>query len=250
MNYIFSILFILFSIYFGLLDIRKRGLELKQGIKIFLMYLYFGLSMSLFAFFVHTNSSISIIIFLHLIIISCILMIIHKKNFFISIDLLIISIIGIILVLLDYLNIKIHIFWFIILGLGIYFLPATAYIDKKIDIIKKINMCTMEVNATIIKVYKSRYRHRIIYIPKFEFYVNKKKYDYMNSSEIFSYNPLNIGETVKLFINPNIVLNKNNISENVFLPNSYYFRQLSTIKLFYIIANITLLFLLFLKFFG
>ncbi len=251
MNYIFAILFIIFSIYFGLRDIKERNLNFKQKLKTFLFYLYFGISMSLFSCFITIEKYISILIFLHLLFIFYIISIIKRKNIYSCIVLLLVLTIGIILIILNYLNLKIHTLLWISLGLSIYFLPVATYLDRKISILRKIKICTTEIEAKIIKVYKSTYNYRKIYIPKFEFYINEKKYNYMNSSEIFSYSKLETGKTVKLFINTNVVLNKTNIDENVLLPNSYYhISMLSGIILFYVITTIIFVLLLFLMLFG
>ena len=159
MNYIFAILFIIFSIYFGLRDIKERNLNFKQKLKTFLFYLYFGISMSLFSCFITIEKYISILIFLHLLFIFSIISIIKRKNIYSCIVLLLVLTIGIILIILNYLNLKIHTLLWISLGLSIYFLPVATYLDRKISILRKIKICTTEIEAKIIKVYKSTYNY-------------------------------------------------------------------------------------------
>ena len=62
----FSAIFIILSIIIGILDVKKRKLIGREKLKTIFYYLYFGISMGAFFFFMTVNALLSIIIFLHL----------------------------------------------------------------------------------------------------------------------------------------------------------------------------------------
>ncbi len=222
----FSAIFIILSIIIGILDVKKRKLIGREKLKTIFYYLYFGISMGAFFFFMTVNALLSIIIFLHLLFIVIIFDIKSNGASAINIDLLIICIIGISLSMMGTLKIKINNLWYAFLILGIYLLPMLGYISRRNKIIKKMKRCTQEVDAKIIKIYKGSlengHRGRVIYVPKFEFMLNEKKYNCMNSSEIYFENKSEhkVGDTVKLFIDSNIENHLNSIYDDyIFLPN-------------------------------
>ena len=247
MNYVFSILCIIGSILISILDIKKRELKGFEKIKVITIYSYFGISMAIMGILLTYNVLLSALIFLHLIIIFAILNIIYKSNILVSICLLVAGITGFIMTYCYYRNINFHIILAIICGVSIYVLPGCAYIERRNAFIKKVKLCKTELDAKVIKVYKSKINYRKIYIPQFEFYVDNKKYSYMDSNTIYSYSVLEEGESVKLFVNTNN-LTKSNIIDNVFLPNSYYHNEYNrNTLLFYIVTTLLFLIVVYLR---
>lgn len=244
----FAILFLIFSIIFGVYDIKKRK---KEGVKAFLITLYFGISMSLFCIFIAINEAVSILIFLHLILIFSIVSIKHKKYLLMMLCLAIISIIGIILCLYHILNLKYSELLYAILGIGIYLLPLLSYFDRKIYIVNKIQRCTEEVDAKIIKVYKGIEGRHTVYIPKFEFKLNGKIYKFVDSTEIYFSNKeqCQVGDIIKLFVSLNPNLDSPNCHEDVFLPNPYKENSFrSNIIILYIFTLFLFFLIIFLNF--
>ena len=224
---VFMIVFIAFCIFWACYDVKKRKLVGIEKVKTCLAYMYFTISMSLFIFFASTNkAAIAIIIFLHLALIACVYRLKQRKSLYIVVDLILICIIGIILSICYILNWNFNniILW-IILGIGIYILPALGYIERRTNIVNKMKRCTKEVDAKIIEVIKSTEHSengfaRRIYIPKFEIELDGKKYEFMDSDEIYFRRKFKVGETMKLFINPdNPQFDIYNVSDNVFLPD-------------------------------
>ena len=244
---IVAIIFLVFSIVVGILDVKNRKLEGFEKIMVFLFYVYFGISMGLFVMFMVINAKVSILIFLHLMVIVTIISLKYKKHIFIMLDLLIMSIIGILLCIYDTSSLEYSKLLYIILGIGIYVLPILSYYDRRDIIVSKIKRCTEEVDAKIIKVYKARRA----YIPKFEFELNNKKYKFMDSTEIYfrKKEQCEIGNIIKLFVSPNPKIDGSNGCEDVFLPNPYkeYVYQFR-IMAFYISTLLIFLLIIFLKF--
>ena len=136
----FSAIFIILSIIIGILDVKKRKLIGREKLKTIFYYLYFGISMGAFFFFMTVNALLSIIIFLHLLFIVIIFDIKSNGASAINIDLLIICIIGISLSMMGTLKIKINNLWYAFLILGIYLLPMLGYISRRNKIIKKMKL--------------------------------------------------------------------------------------------------------------
>lgn len=216
----FAILFLIFSIIFGVYDIKKRKIE---GIKAFPIYLYFGISMSLFCIFIAINKVVSILIFLHLLLIGSICLIKHKQHLLVMLCLMLISTIGIILCFCNLLNLKYSKLFYVILGIGVYLLPLLIYFDRKIYIANKIQRCTEEVDAKIINVYKGVEGRHTVYVPKLEFELNGKMYKFIEGTEIYFRNKeqCQVGDIIKLFVSPNPKLDSPNGHNDVFFPNSY-----------------------------
>lgn len=73
--FIFAIIFLAVSIIISIFDVKKRKLEGLERIKTISLYLYFGISMSLFSIFVAINALVSILIF-------SVISLKHKKHLF------------------------------------------------------------------------------------------------------------------------------------------------------------------------
>ena len=206
--------------------------------------------MSLFSIFVAIDAGVSVLIFLQLILIFSVISLIYKQHLFLMLDLLIISIIGMILCFCHILNIEYSKLLYVILGIGTYLLPLLAYFDRRSYIAKKIQRCTEEVDAKIIKVYKGREKKHLVYVPKLEFKLNDKIYKFMDSTEIyFRYKEqCEVGNIIKLFVCPNPKIHSPNGCDDVFLPNSYKEYSYSfTIFIFYILTLLMFLLIIFLN---
>lgn len=221
---IFSIIFIVFSIFFAFADIEKRKLVGFKKIITFLIYLFFGISMASIFVFLNINWVVSILIFLILFLI-CIISSIKNNGIDItSLDLLILIIVGIICCICGLMNIHISDILWIILGIGIYLIPGLGEFSGKKNLIKKMKRCTREVDAKITDVYKGTTKGNVkfsIYVPKLEFILDGKKYEFMDSSSIYSRKKFKVGDSIKLFVKPdNPQINGPNGCDDVFWPGN------------------------------
>ena len=242
-DYFFAILFLIASIVAGIFDIKNRELKGIDKLKSFFVCLYFGLTLSMFVLFIPINKFVSLVIILQAFMIFAISMIITRKEVIVGFDLLVLTIVGMIISICKIINVQYSSALYVILAIGIYLFPMCCYLSRRNMIVKKIKTCTQEVEAKIIKVVEGYYgngtRVKKVYIPQFEFMFNDKKYKFMNSSEIYFREEINVGDTVTLFINPNnpnIPKHDNGNCEDIFLPDSYKEYQFAcAIKLFYIL---------------
>lgn len=244
MNYIMGAIFLIVCIICYTLQRKKQNLMGWKSIKTCLIYLYFGIMMGAFFCFITINQTVSILIFSHLCLIVMIFAVKEKKNNLVVYDLIIISILIFILGICNLFQLNFEKNYIIgILIVLVYLLPGFGYIERRKYIVNKIKNCTQEVEATISKVHKSSTSQALpIYIPKFEFTFNNKKYKVMDTNEIYSRSPLYVRDKVKLLINPN---NPNDI----FLPNpkkekSYHF----AVYIWYISTIIIGIIILYLQF--
>lgn len=214
MNYIAGAIFLIVCIICYSAQKKQQNLTGWKNIKTCLIYLYFGIMMGAFFCFVTINHTVSILIFSHLFLVGMISAVKEKKYSLLVYDLIIVSILIFILGIYDLFQLdfgKSYILGILIALL--FLLPGLGYIERRKYIANKIKNCTQEVEATILKVYKSSTSQVVpIYIPKLEFTFNNKKYKIMETSEIYSRSPFTAGDKLKLFINPN---NPN----DVFLPD-------------------------------
>ena len=238
------------SILVCIFDIKKRKLVgIKKIITIF-AYLYFGIMMTLFFLFTAINSMISILIFMHFVVIA-VLFNFKKRKSMLMIDILVIAIASIIFAILNLLKITLfNNYLLLFIGVCAYLLPALGYFNRRYYVAEKMKRCTKEIDATITKVIKSlddgEFPYRTIYIPIFQFYLDGKEHTFMDSKEIYSYKKFIVGSKVKLFINPNgIKYNYPNGSDDIFFPISQnernyifavFFWYVSTIIIFLIIV--------------
>lgn len=243
--YFMAILFILFSIYLAVKTIKEKKLSRFSALKTILVYLFFGICMALFCIFIDINFVVSIIIFLCLSWI-CIIcsMIDSKKLSFVTFDLLICTICIIFLLILpvpeNIFELSYFSMFLLFLVLSLYLLPLLSCFDKKRDVLKKISCCTYEVNALVVDVIY--YKKRNIYIPKFEFEFNGKKYKYSDSERVYFSEEIKNGDIIPLLINPEAKKFGKN-SSSVFFPGKEIdefigFRE----KVWYVVT--TLIFLL------
>lgn len=254
--YFFAILFFIAPIVVGIFDIKNRELKGIDKLKTFFIYLYFGVTLSSFVLFIFINKFVSLVIILQAFMIFAISMIITKKEMIVGFNLLILSIVGMIISICKIINVQYSIALYVILGIGIYLLPLCCYLSRRNMIVKKIKTCTQEVEAKIIKVVDGYIDRGIgtkkVYIPQFEFMFNDKKYKFRNSSEFYFREKINVGDTVRLFINPNnpnIPKHDNGNCEDIFLPDSYKEYQFAwAIKLFYILVSSMLALVIILNF--
>ena len=249
----FGILFIVFAITFGIKDIKHRKLVGIKKIITFLIYLFFGLSMALMMIFVNINWVISILIFLVLFLVCIISSIKNNGLDIINLDLLVLIIVGIVCCLCGFMNISINNILWVVLGIGIYILPGLGYFSGKMNLIKKMKRCIKEVDAKIIDVKKGRIgrNHSVsVYIPVFEFILDGKKYEVMDTSSIYSSSRkrFKIGNDEKLFVNPNNPqINGPNGCDDVFWPGNLPSKG-STIPIimFYVSTILTFLLVMYL----
>ncbi len=226
----FNFLPILFFIVYSLMGILilknkfkiEKDLSLKEKFKTIFITLYFGIFIILFPWIALFNLTLAILIFLHLVLIILITNIKKKRNFSIF-PLLFVTILGIYMCICNLLSIKINTIIYYILFLGIYIIPGLSFYDNRKNIIHKIKTCTEEVDAKVIKVikgYNQTYHMKKVYIPLLEINYNGKKYTYMDSNIVYSYNENEVRNINKAFINPNF-LNTNNIldSDNILIPS-------------------------------
>lgn len=238
------------SILVCIFDIKKRKLVGIKKIITIIAYLYFGIMMTLFFLFTAINSMISILIFMHFVVIA-VLFNFKKRKSMLMIDILVIAIASIIFAILNLLKITLfNNYLLLFIGVCAYLLPALGYFNRRYYVAEKMKRCTKEIDATIIKVTKSLndgggFPHRIIYIPTFRFYLDGKDHIFMDSEEIYSYKKFIVGSKVKLFVNPNgVKFDYPNGSDDIFFPISQnernyvfaiYFWYVSTIIVFLII---------------
>lgn len=243
MKIFFISIFIIATLICSIMDIKTRK---KVGVKKVLticIYLYLGITMGITIYFIDINYLISIVIFLHLMLISSIYNLTKNKNKF-SLYCLLVAVISGLTICLSYLfNKDPAIFLWIILGISLYILPGLGYIDRIHYTVDKIKRCTEKVDATIIKVYKSAQDHGHIYIPVFEFSFNSQQYKFMDSYRIYSKRKFKVGDTVCLYVNPNgIKLNYPNGSDDIFFPDYEQEQKYhSSIIIWYIIITIILI---------
>ena len=229
------------------LDIKKRNLKGSKKVIAIISYLYFGSMMTLFFWFAAINYLISILIFMHLVMIIMLFNLKERKSI-LMIDILVITILSIIFCILNLLKVtSYNNYLLLFIGICIYLLPALGYFDRRYYLTEKMKRCTKEIDATIIKVTKSyddgEYPHRKIYIPTFLFYLDGKEYTFIDSKEIYSYKKFIVGSKVKLFVNPNgIKFNHPNGSDDIFFPISQNERNnVFAMYVWYIITIIVLL---------
>lgn len=150
------------------LDIKKRNLKGSKKVIAIISYLYFGSMMTLFFWFAAINYLISILIFMHLVMIIMLFNLKERKSI-LMIDILVITILSIIFCILNLLKVtSYNNYLLLFIGICIYLLPALGYFDRRYYLTEKMKRCTKEIDATIIKVTKSyddgEYPHRKIYI--------------------------------------------------------------------------------------
>lgn len=211
---LFGILFIIFAIVFWLIDIKERELFGIEILTTFLIYMFFGVSMSLFIFFIPNNPLYSVIIILILFSICMISSLIRELSY-VSIVVLLCSLAGLVMCFQYILNLNVSYFLWWPIGMGCYLLPLLGCLDRKISVIKKIDKCNYEINATVIKVIYRKKKN--IYIPRLEFDYNGKTYRYMNADYLVFNEEIKVGDVIPLFIDPySKKFNKN--SDSVFFP--------------------------------
>lgn len=234
------------SILVCIFDIKKRKLVGIKKIITIIAYLYFGIMMTLFFLFTAINSMISILIFMHFVVIA-VLFNFKKRKSMLMIDILVIAIASIIFAILNLLKITLfNNYLLLFIGICAYLLPALGYFSRSYYVVEKMKRCTKEIDATIIKVTKSLDDGefpRIIYIPTFQFYLDGKEHVFMDSKEIYSYKKFIVGSKVKLFINPNgVKFDYPNGSDDIFFPISQNERRyVFAIYCWYIITIIVFL---------
>jgi hypothetical protein len=249
----FAFLFLVFSIVVSIGDIKKRKLVGIKKIITILLYLFFGISLSLMSIFININWIISILIFLLLFLICIISLIKNRGLDIISLDLLILIIVGIICCISGLSNVHINKVLWIILGVGIYLMPGLGAFSGRSNIIKKMKRCTKEIDAKIIDVKKGRTSGEystLVYIPKMEFVMDGKVYEFMDTSSIYSSskNTFKIGDSIKLLVNPdNFEVNGPNGCDDVFWPGSLPSKWSNLpVIMFYVFTILIFLFVMFL----
>lgn len=86
---------------------------------------------------------------------------------------------------------------------GIFIILPLLAVVKYITLLKKVKICTLEVDATIIKLRGRLERRKIYYLPIYEYYYDDKRYVYKSIKKRYDENAeSNLGFNEIILINP------------------------------------------------
>ena len=84
---------------------------------------------------------------------------------------------------------------------GIFIILPLLAVVKYITLLKKVKICTLEVDATIIKLRGRLERRKIYYLPIYEYYYNDVRYTYASIVKHYD-NEDDLGFNELILINP------------------------------------------------